>query len=70
MNEALFFNGMAMIEKIFWQGLLQYQIINPQIRWSQLFGTLEEHAERLGIVDYSVSQTSLEQVSIVKEISL
>ena len=70
MNETFFFIYMTLIENSFQQGLLQYQIINPQIRWSQLFGTLEEHAERLGIVDYSVSQTSLEQVSIVKEISL
>ena len=45
-------------------------IINPQIRLSQLFGTLEEHAERLGIVDYSVSQMSLQEVTMLQEINL
>ena len=44
------------------QGYLQYQIYNPDLRWSQIFGALEEHARDFGVVDYSVSQTSLEQV--------
>ncbi|XP_057304734.1 phospholipid-transporting ATPase ABCA3-like [Hydractinia symbiolongicarpus] len=56
------FPGSHLIEER--QTLLQYQIINPDLRWSQMFGTLEEHAEQLGIIDYSVSQTSLEQVFI------
>ena len=47
------------------QGLLQYQILNPEVRWSQMFGTLEENSARLGIVDYSVSQTTLEQVQLL-----
>ncbi|XP_047137876.1 phospholipid-transporting ATPase ABCA3 isoform X1 [Hydra vulgaris] len=56
------FPGSMLIEDR--QGLLQYQILNSDIRWSQMFGTLEENSARLGIIDYSVSQTSLEQVFI------
>jgi len=56
------FEGAYLIEER--QGLLQYQIINNELRWSQMFGTLEENASSLGIIDYSVSQTSLEQVFI------
>ena len=44
------------------QGLLQYQINNPNLKWSHMFGVLEENVVDLGIVDYSLSQTSLEQV--------
>lgn len=44
------------------QAMLQYQINDPSTPWSYMFGTLEENADRFGITDYSVSQTSLEQV--------
>ena len=35
-----------------------------------MFGALEENADRLGIVDYSVSQTSLEQVNAYYSVSM
>ena len=46
------------------QGLLQYQIVDQSARLSQIFGILESNTETLGIIDYSVCQTSLEQVFI------
>ncbi|KAK3732015.1 hypothetical protein QZH41_016886 [Actinostola sp. cb2023] len=45
-------------------GMLTYQIINDNLTWSQIFGHLEKNRESLNIVDYSVSQTTLEQVFI------
>ncbi|KAK3749276.1 hypothetical protein QZH41_016042, partial [Actinostola sp. cb2023] len=42
-------------------GMLTYQIINDNLTWSQIFGHLEKNRESLNIVDYSVSQTTLEQ---------
>lgn len=46
------------------QGLLQYQVIDRSIKLSQMFGILEENVEILGLSDYSVCQTSLEQVFV------
>eukprot|EP00794_Sanderia_malayensis_P017572 gene17572-19324_t len=45
-------------------GMLHYQILNPNLTWSYMFGLLEESASKLDIVDYSLSQTTLEQVFI------
>ncbi|XP_031559324.1 ATP-binding cassette sub-family A member 3-like isoform X2 [Actinia tenebrosa] len=45
-------------------GMLTYQIINEDLTWSQIFGQLERNRESLNIIDYSVSQTTLEQVFI------
>ena len=42
--------------------MLQYQINNSSLKWSYMFDVLERNAEKLGISDYSLSQTSLEQV--------
>ena len=44
------------------QGMLTYQIVSQNMQWSHVFGVLENSKQRLGIVDYSVSQTTLEQV--------
>ncbi len=43
--------------------MLQYQIVNNDLKWSHMFGLLEDNKESLGIADYTLSQTSLEQVS-------
>ncbi|XP_031561453.1 ATP-binding cassette sub-family A member 3-like [Actinia tenebrosa] len=45
-------------------GMLTYQIVNEDLTWSQIFGQLERNRESLNIIDYSVSQTTLEQVFI------
>ena len=42
--------------------LLQYSITDEELAWSQIFGRIEEAKERLHIEDYSVGQTSLEQI--------
>ena len=41
---------------------MTYQLPSEGTSWSSVFRQLEDHKERLGIVDYSVSQTTLEQV--------
>ena len=44
--------------------MLTYHIASENMQWSYVFGALESSKQRLGIVDYSVSQTTLEQVQI------
>jgi len=46
------------------QNLVQYQIDSTGLSWSTIFGTMEQAKARFGIEDYSVSQTTLEQVFI------
>ncbi|KAM7427451.1 hypothetical protein ABFA07_021424 [Porites harrisoni] len=45
-------------------GILHYQIVNEALSWSYIFGQLERNRHALNIVDYSISQTTLEQVFI------
>nr|XP_006815639.1 PREDICTED: ATP-binding cassette sub-family A member 1-like [Saccoglossus kowalevskii] len=45
-------------------GMLSYQIENADLSWSYIFGTIEDNKDTLNLTDYSVSQTSLEQVFI------
>ncbi|KAJ7376779.1 hypothetical protein OS493_032513 [Desmophyllum pertusum] len=45
-------------------GILHYQINTEGLSWSYIFGRLERNRAALNIVDYSVSQTTLEQVFI------
>ena len=44
------------------QGLLNYQITDTAISWARIFGMMERAKEGLHIEDYSVGQTTLEQV--------
>ena len=44
------------------QGAVGYQLPGTGITWSSIFRQIESNKERLGIVDYSVSQTTLDQV--------
>ena len=46
---------------IFAQGFVSYQL-PTNLTWSSTFREIESNKERLGIVDYSVSQTTLDQV--------
>jgi ATP-binding cassette subfamily A (ABC1) protein 3 len=46
------------------QGSVTYQLPSADMTWSSVFRQMEANKERLGIVDYSVSQTTLEQVFI------
>ena len=41
---------------------MTYRLPTNAMSWSSVFRQLESNKERLGIVDYSVSQTTLEQV--------
>nr|CAD7418725.1 unnamed protein product [Timema cristinae] len=44
------------------EGLMTYYIANTTLTWSKMFGMMEEAKTRLSIEDYSLGQTSLEQV--------
>ena len=44
------------------QGSVTYQIPSEGVTWSQMFKEIEANKERLNIIDYSVSQTTLDQV--------
>ena len=46
------------------KGSITYQIPAEGVTWSSLFKTVEENKENLRIIDYSVSQTTLDQVSV------
>jgi ATP-binding cassette subfamily A (ABC1) protein 3 len=46
------------------EGLLHYHIPSDALTWSQIFGIVELAKAKYFIEDYSVSQTSLEQVFI------
>lgn len=46
------------------QSYVHYQIISNDLNWSQIFGVMERAKELYSIEDYSVSQTTLEQVFI------
>lgn len=42
--------------------MLTYNIPTKNIKWSSIFGTLEGAKNELEIEDYSIGQTSLEQI--------
>ena len=42
--------------------MLTYIIPTKHIKWSQIFGKLEAAKSKLNIEDYSITQSSLEQV--------
>lgn len=45
-----------------YQGLLTFYILNTSLKWSTMFGMMEVAKRKFNIEDYSLSQTSLEQV--------
>jgi ATP-binding cassette subfamily A (ABC1) protein 3 len=53
-----------------YQGLLTYCIANPTLAWSTMFGMMERAKRQLNIEDYSLGQTSLEQVSSFMKFSV
>ncbi|XP_061399279.1 phospholipid-transporting ATPase ABCA3-like [Musca vetustissima] len=44
------------------QGILTFYIPLSSIKWSQIFGLIEKNRDRLKIEDYSISQTTLEEI--------
>ncbi|XP_023714575.1 ATP-binding cassette sub-family A member 3 isoform X4 [Cryptotermes secundus] len=54
------FPGAMQMEE--YQGLLTYCITNPTLTWARMFGMMEKAKHQLNIEDYSLGQTSLEQV--------
>ena len=51
------------------QGSVTYQLPSAGLTWASVFRQLESNKERLGIIDYSVSQTTLEQVHMLQLIA-
>lgn len=43
-------------------GYVHYQVSSDGVGWSRLFGTMERSRNELELEDYSVSQTTLEQI--------
>ncbi|XP_019857855.1 PREDICTED: ATP-binding cassette sub-family A member 3-like [Amphimedon queenslandica] len=56
------FPGSLLLEQH--QGSVTYQVPSEGITWSRIFSTVEHYKESLNIADYSVCQTTLEQVFI------
>lgn len=50
--------------KDYHEGMLSYQVKTAGLSWSRIFGTIEEAKDKLDIEDYSVSQTTLEQLFV------
>ena len=46
------------------QGMVNYHITDTNLHWAAIFGTMEKAKHTFNIEDYSVSQTTLEQVFI------
>ncbi|XP_060661353.1 phospholipid-transporting ATPase ABCA3 isoform X1 [Drosophila nasuta] len=44
------------------QGMLTYYIPLSDIKWSKIFGMMERNRKELNIEDYSISQTTLEEI--------
>lgn len=44
------------------EGMVHYHICDPRVSWAQIFGVIEGNKLNYCIEDYSVSQTTLEQV--------
>ncbi|XP_037883728.1 phospholipid-transporting ATPase ABCA1 isoform X1 [Glossina fuscipes] len=45
-----------------YQGILTFYIPLSSIKWSQIFGLMERNRDQLNIEDYSISQTTLEEI--------
>lgn len=45
-----------------YQGLITYYVPRENLTWSKMFGLMETAKNKFNIEDYSISQTSLEQV--------
>ena len=46
------------------QGFVSYRLPLSSVSWAAVFKDIEENKERLGIIDYSISQITLEQVTM------
>ena len=64
--KLLWFSRVYHIVKLYClpQGAVAYHLPSADLTWSSVFRQLENNKERLGIIDYSVSQTTLEQVRL------
>lgn len=45
-----------------YQGLLTYYLPDRGIAWSRMFGIMEQAKQDFQVEDYSISQTTLEQI--------
>lgn len=61
-SPSLLFWTSVCLRSVLLQGAITYRIPAKRMTWSVLFKHIEANKERLGITDYAVSQTTLEQV--------
>ena len=45
-----------------YQGILTFYIPLSSIKWSKIFGLMERNRDALNVEDYSISQTTLEEI--------
>lgn len=45
-----------------YQGILTFYIPLTGVKWSRIFGLMESNRDQLNVEDYSVSQTTLEEI--------
>lgn len=62
-NEKTFANFILFREEL--QNSLSYHIPRSELTWSVMFGIMEASKEVLAIEEYSLGQTTLEQVFLV-----
>jgi len=43
-------------------GLLTFYIPLTEVKWSRIFGMMERNRNQLNVEDYSISQTTLEEI--------
>ena len=61
----LCFSTLGAILKDQHQGYVHYQIDSTNVSWAHVFKILEDNKTKYNIEDYSIGQTSLEQVKII-----
>ncbi len=61
-DELLFFKGAQL--KDYHQGLVHYHLPEAGQSWARIFGLMESAKNKYQIEDYSVGQTTLEQVRV------
>lgn len=64
-SKQIFLFLVVLLHREEYQGILTYLVPTDNIRWSSIFGIMENAKKMLKIEDYSISQNSLEQVVLM-----
>lgn len=55
-------NDINLLSREEYQGLLTYYLPDRSVAWSNMFGTMERCRENYDVEDYTIAQTTLEQI--------